>query len=1402
MGSPLSSIVAEVVMGSLDQWINQTHSSDIHYWRRYVDDIFCILKPNKLQPILDTLHTFHADIKFTYETETNLLNTHYRIYSDRCPLVTELEERPRPVGPFHSPQVSRRGRPQPVVASEAGRLSLLDQTYEGTTQLFERLTRQLSLTMLEAVDGHEEATLGLFISEICLFYKSRVEKVCVYSQCLLSRSDQWAFNTFSLDTNTSGHAVPVLLLHLFSKYRLLGHFSLDVSKVWRCFNLVEAGYHSDNPYHNSVHAADVTQAMHCFLREKKIREVMSPLETMSALIASVCHDLDHPGVNQPFLIATSNHLASLYKMLLKTRKLLGAGEPPLEERHVLSERVGDVGPSGEGSMVSQPTTEEWGRGEISVPFTDVVWQGRGEISVPFTDVVWQGRGEISVPFTDVVWQGRGEISVPFTDVVWQGRGEISVPFTDVVWQGRGEISVPFTDVVWQGRGEISVPFTDVVWQGRGEISVPFTDVVWQGRGEISVPFTHVVWQGRGEISVPSLMWCSRDEVKYQVCSLMWCSRDEVKYQGRGEISVPSLMWCSRDEVKYQVRSLMDEVEWQVRSLILATDITRQQEFLSRFRRYLDTEVLNMEDLEYRHFILQIALKCADLCNPCRPWEISQRWSYQVCHEFYRQGPIGTIGHPKHLVNTRRSISPINDVQLPSRPKEEIHFSCIQQVNYGDLERRLNLPVTPMCDRHASSIPKIQVDFFKFVVAPLFEIWDRFLGSPLSSNLLGNLRQNHAVWESRVPPAPLPTPAAAEQETDEEELAEEEIAEDEEPSVGGRRHSMPLSLPRLLPRTTIRRQSLPHSTREKEALRHFHLRRSPHISLRTLSATDLMPRTSLLSFSRGASLLRRMEMGLEAERRLVYQPTSYPPYAMHALDPSVFAETSPQDEEKPKCINGCGTPSSEEDTPVPPATWCSKILSAAERAQPHSRDFDVRRDRKLGRRGSAPVVLRKLRPREEEPDNAPRRWSIPNEGGDTQGFDNFTQTTDIPRAENQLQKSISFKLCRINGQRQGQIKEAQTFTMELTPSQISKLIFRAPPFLPNDIPLWLNQLEAAFNFANFASDDDFKYNTIIVNLDRLALICVFDIVENPPVSGKYAALKERLLLRFGRSRQVRTAQVSETKPIADQRPSIILVELSKPPPSQHCDPCTPTSNSLQHLEQTDLPRDMNVTTTAPVTTVQNVEDTNSSSNFSSPSSSLSNSSSLDSSSFCSNPPSNTISCPPETVFSTPVHSDNPLPQQPPSHEEPLPQQPPSHEEPLPQQPPSHEESLLPTCEQKHPLFLEETNNAAATTPLHLQPAQTSVPQPLQPQNYLQQSSHPIEARVTTSLIPIAPPVLAATTPIAEQPIVSLQANKMVATHYIRTTFEKPPRPDPNPTRHPTKSSLYDYIGSLKILLEGE
>ncbi|CAF4744349.1 unnamed protein product [Pieris macdunnoughi] len=44
-----------------------------------------------------------------------------------------------------------------------------------------------------------------------------------------------------------------------------------------------------------------------------IREHLEPAEIMASLLAAIAHDMDHPGVNQPFLIATSNHLAALYQ---------------------------------------------------------------------------------------------------------------------------------------------------------------------------------------------------------------------------------------------------------------------------------------------------------------------------------------------------------------------------------------------------------------------------------------------------------------------------------------------------------------------------------------------------------------------------------------------------------------------------------------------------------------------------------------------------------------------------------------------------------------------------------------------------------------------------------------------------------------------------------------------------------------------------------------------------------------------------------------------------------------------------------------------------------------------------------------------------------------------------------
>lgn len=47
------------------------------------------------------------------------------------------------------------------------------------------------------------------------------------------------------------------------------------------------------------------------------------------------------------------------------------------------------------------------------------------------------------------------------------------------------------------------------------------------------------------------------------------------------------------------------MEQQLGSLILATDISRQNEFLMTFREHLDNQDLDLQLASHRHFIMQV-----------------------------------------------------------------------------------------------------------------------------------------------------------------------------------------------------------------------------------------------------------------------------------------------------------------------------------------------------------------------------------------------------------------------------------------------------------------------------------------------------------------------------------------------------------------------------------------------------------------------------------------------------------------------------------------------------------------------------------------------------------------------------------------------------------------------------
>ncbi len=86
----------------------------------------------------------------------------------------------------------------------------------------------------------------------------------------------------------------------------------------------------------------------------------------------------------------------------------------------------------------------------------------------------------------------------------------------------------------------------------------------------------------------------------------------------------------------------------IRELILATDMAYQSRYMDKLKR-LNKEYSQLQSEQerdqffakedQRRFFLQIALKCADISNTCRPWEISKKWSYRVTEEFFAQGTL-------------------------------------------------------------------------------------------------------------------------------------------------------------------------------------------------------------------------------------------------------------------------------------------------------------------------------------------------------------------------------------------------------------------------------------------------------------------------------------------------------------------------------------------------------------------------------------------------------------------------------------------------------------------------------------------------------------------------------------------------------------------------------------------
>ena len=118
----------------------------------------------------------------------------------------------------------------------------------------------------------------------------------------------------SMDFNVWSHNEDDLLgfcFEIFSEMNLLKEFNIKEQTLQNFFIRVRNGYRK-NPFHNWHHGFSVLHFSYLQLRCTDALNFLTSIEVLSLLIASLCHDIDHPGNTNSFEVNNESDLALIH----------------------------------------------------------------------------------------------------------------------------------------------------------------------------------------------------------------------------------------------------------------------------------------------------------------------------------------------------------------------------------------------------------------------------------------------------------------------------------------------------------------------------------------------------------------------------------------------------------------------------------------------------------------------------------------------------------------------------------------------------------------------------------------------------------------------------------------------------------------------------------------------------------------------------------------------------------------------------------------------------------------------------------------------------------------------------------------------------------------------------------
>lgn len=112
-----------------------------------------------------------------------------------------------------------------------------------------------------------------------------------------------------------------LLEFMFADLHLPTYLKMEDETIRNFLKSVQSHYR-ENPFHNFRHAFCVTQMMYSMIHLCCLQEGVSPEDIAVLMVGALCHDLDHPGLNNAYQVNAQTELAVRYQ-----------NKSPLENHH-------------------------------------------------------------------------------------------------------------------------------------------------------------------------------------------------------------------------------------------------------------------------------------------------------------------------------------------------------------------------------------------------------------------------------------------------------------------------------------------------------------------------------------------------------------------------------------------------------------------------------------------------------------------------------------------------------------------------------------------------------------------------------------------------------------------------------------------------------------------------------------------------------------------------------------------------------------------------------------------------------------------------------------------------------------------------------------------------------------